>query len=162
MTLRERLFDDSSDRGVSPVIGVILMVAITVILATVIGAIVLDFGNNAGETAPSASLSVEADSPNEVTIEHTGGDSLSLDQTRIQLTKESDGSTREFSGGSANFGVGDIGTLETDGSAQSGDLSTLGSGSEDSFTIASGDQVTVTVIDTDSQRQIYKTTVSVQ
>jgi len=44
------LFDD--DRGVSPVIGVILMVAITVILAAVIAAFVLGLGYT-NESAPS-------------------------------------------------------------------------------------------------------------
>ncbi|WP_135821308.1 type IV pilin [Halostella litorea] len=38
------LFSTEDDRAVSPVIGVILMVAITVILAAVIGAFVLDLG----------------------------------------------------------------------------------------------------------------------
>ncbi|MCD2201610.1 type IV pilin N-terminal domain-containing protein [Halobacterium sp. KA-4] len=45
------LFDipDRDDRGVSPVIGVILMVAITVILAAVIASFVLGFGSNVSE-----------------------------------------------------------------------------------------------------------------
>jgi len=38
-----------ADRGVSPVIGVILMVAITVILAAVIGAFVMGMGQNVNE-----------------------------------------------------------------------------------------------------------------
>ncbi|WP_121822035.1 type IV pilin [Halostella salina] len=38
------LFNKDDERAVSPVIGVILMVAITVILAAVIGAFVLDLG----------------------------------------------------------------------------------------------------------------------
>jgi flagellin-like protein len=41
----EKLFT-RTDRGVSPVVGVILMVAITVILAAVIGTFVLDLGSN--------------------------------------------------------------------------------------------------------------------
>jgi flagellin-like protein len=48
----KNLFDD--DNAVSPVIGVILMVAITVILAAVIGAFVLNLGSSQ-DTAPSAS-----------------------------------------------------------------------------------------------------------
>jgi flagellin-like protein len=54
-------YDDDgigSDRAVSPVIGVILMVAITVILAAVIGAFVLDIGNQS-DTAPSSSFNAE-------------------------------------------------------------------------------------------------------
>ncbi|MCD2204897.1 type IV pilin N-terminal domain-containing protein [Halobacterium sp. KA-6] len=49
---------DPDDRGVSPVIGVILMVAITVILAAVIASFVLGFG---GQTTQSASAGVEVD-----------------------------------------------------------------------------------------------------
>ena len=66
------------ERAVSPVIGVILMVAITVILAAVIGAFVLglgdDLGNNAG---PQAQLSFDYDTEaDELTITHNGGDLL--------------------------------------------------------------------------------------
>ncbi len=39
------------DAGVSPVVGVILMVAVTVILAAVIGAFVLDLGGDVGQNA---------------------------------------------------------------------------------------------------------------
>ncbi len=53
------LFDD--DRGVSPVIGVILMVAITVILAAVIAAFVLGLGDTS-EPAPSASFDFDYNS----------------------------------------------------------------------------------------------------
>lgn len=48
----------SDDRAVSPVIGVILMVAITVILAAVIGSFVLGLGNSVQQTAPNAKLPV--------------------------------------------------------------------------------------------------------
>ena len=44
MNLVENLTNEN--RGVSPVVGVILMVAITVILAAVIGTFVLDLGSN--------------------------------------------------------------------------------------------------------------------
>jgi flagellin-like protein len=43
-------FDDI-DTGVSPVVGVILMVAVTVILAAVIGTFVLDLGGNVSQNA---------------------------------------------------------------------------------------------------------------
>ncbi|QLC33645.1 type IV pilin N-terminal domain-containing protein [Halarchaeum sp. CBA1220] len=47
---------NADDRGVSPVIGVILMVAITVILAAVIGTFVLGLGNQVGNNAPQATF----------------------------------------------------------------------------------------------------------
>ena len=46
-------FQDS-DRAVSPVIGVILMVAITVILAAVIGTFVLGLGDSLADSQPTA------------------------------------------------------------------------------------------------------------
>ena len=70
-TIRTKL----DDRGVSPVIGVILMVAITVILAAVIGSFVLGLGENVSEPT-QASLGFEAQSDTEVTVNHNGGDSF--------------------------------------------------------------------------------------
>ncbi len=56
----KQLFED--DDAVSPVIGVILMVAITVILAAVIGTFVLGLGDQVGDTAPQASFSFDYNS----------------------------------------------------------------------------------------------------
>ena len=72
MDLKE-LFTE--DRGVSPVIGVILMVAITVILAAVIGAFVLGLGDQASNTAPQASFNFDFNDT-DVTVTHTGGDNI--------------------------------------------------------------------------------------
>jgi flagellin-like protein len=70
------LFAD--DGAVSPVIGVILMVAITVILAAVIGTFVLGLGQSVQKTAPQASFSVDLnDTKQGATITHDGGDAVS-------------------------------------------------------------------------------------
>ncbi len=53
MNLRTLFADDVA---VSPVIGVTLMVAITVILAAVIGSFVLNLGQGIQQTAPQASF----------------------------------------------------------------------------------------------------------
>jgi flagellin-like protein len=76
----------TEDRAVSPVIGVILMVAITVILAAVIGTFVLGLGDQVSENAPQASFSFDfsatgsdgftGDDGDNVTITHEGGDTL--------------------------------------------------------------------------------------
>ena len=72
------LFTDED--AVSPVIGVILMVAITVILAAVIGAFVLGIGGSQ-EQAPQASVTFDYDSSGDLqAIEHGGGDTLQMDQ----------------------------------------------------------------------------------
>ena len=57
----------ADDRGVSPVIGVILMVAITVILAAVIGTFVLGLGDQIGGSA-TAGVTVEGDNTSNVTV----------------------------------------------------------------------------------------------
>jgi flagellin-like protein len=75
---------NSDDRAVSPVIGVILMVAITVILAAVIGTFVLGLGDSLGDNQPTAQLDVDLDEvDNNITIEHDGGDSIEADSLRV-------------------------------------------------------------------------------
>ena len=54
---------ENDDRAVSPVIGVILMVAITVILAAVIGTFVLGLGGQVNQNA-NAAVSVETTTDN--------------------------------------------------------------------------------------------------
>jgi len=67
----------TEDRAVSPVIGVILMVAITVILAAVIGTFVIGLGDDLGGTAPSASFDNNYDdTENTVEFTHRGGDRI--------------------------------------------------------------------------------------
>jgi len=59
----QALFND--DDAVSPVIGVILMVAITVILAAVIASFVLGLGDSADEVQPNTSFTFDYDSYND-------------------------------------------------------------------------------------------------
>src|SRR5660397_289939 len=73
----------NNEEAVSPVIGVILMVAITVILAAVIAAFV--FGMSPPPKAPSVQLRISADTGN-LTLTHNGGDSLILKDKRITIT----------------------------------------------------------------------------
>ncbi|EMA63744.1 hypothetical protein C469_02776 [Halorubrum lipolyticum DSM 21995] len=67
---------NSEDRAVSPVIGVILMVAITVILAAVIGTFVLGLGDQLGDTAPQATFTIDGNDTSSIDISKTGGQSL--------------------------------------------------------------------------------------
>lgn len=59
-----KLAGPENERAVSPVIGVILMVAITVILAAVIAAFVLDLGGSVGQEA-QAGVSMDFDEDDE-------------------------------------------------------------------------------------------------
>lgn len=81
----------TDDRAVSPVIGVILMVAITVILAAVIGTFVLGLGDSVS-SAPQVSLDASTSQTGDgntdndiVTIEHRGGDALDASNLKITI-----------------------------------------------------------------------------
>jgi flagellin-like protein len=75
----------TDERAVSPVIGVILMVAITVILAAVIGSFVLGIGGDI-EAAPQASLQFDAQNDD---IIHNGGDSLGVGEVKAVAGSDS-------------------------------------------------------------------------
>ncbi|QLG29855.1 type IV pilin N-terminal domain-containing protein (plasmid) [Halorarum halophilum] len=97
MNLKELYHDE---QAVSPVIGVILMVAITVILAAVIGTFVLGLGNNLQETSPNANFQFdfeESDVPAgyNVTATHQGGATINSDNadTLTLNASEMDGGT---------------------------------------------------------------------
>ncbi|WP_435076697.1 type IV pilin [Halococcus sp. AFM35] len=90
--MKEQLKQFVADkRGVSPVIGVVLMVAVVVILAAVIGAFVLGLGGNQ-QTTPQASFSYDADSG---TLTMEAGDAINTSQ----VTVYADGSEVTPSGG---------------------------------------------------------------
>ena len=91
--------DRADDRAVSPVIGVILMVAITVILAAVIGTFVLDLGQELwdDETAPNFALDVEVpdgfeyEDPDDevfIIITHANGDPVETDEIEVVIRDE--------------------------------------------------------------------------
>ena len=92
-----KLLKHDDERAVSPVIGVILMVAITVILAAVIGTFVLGLGDQVQTTAPNAQLAFDADSDN-VTVSHDGGDTLDANQTFLNADEIRDESGDELDG----------------------------------------------------------------
>ncbi|KAB1198465.1 MULTISPECIES: type IV pilin [Haloferax] len=99
----------TEDRAVSPVIGVILMVAITVILAAVIGTFVLGLGDQVSETAPQASFSFDYNSTSDnLVITHESGESI----------ENSSVSVINPAGASNNW-------VEADGKISAGDSTTL-------------------------------------
>ena len=113
---------NTDERAVSPVIGVILMVAITVILAAVIGTFVLGLGDSLGDSQPTAQLSISGEeSDNDVagtiTIEHTGGDTINAENIDIAVRNGSETIDRDrlsdvFDDDDARISVGDSVTVE--------------------------------------------------
>lgn len=109
---RLRVKTERTDRAVSPVIGVILMVAITVILAAVIGVFVLGLGDQLGDAGPSNTMSAddwvnssENGEDEEVSfyLSVDSGDSVDLEDTTLILggnsSIETDGLDTELSAG---------------------------------------------------------------
>ncbi len=103
----------TNQRAVSPVIGVILMVAITVILAAVIGAFVLGLGDQVSSSAPQASFEFSYNSDGNVTITHAGGTTLSGDQLSISGLNSS--VDAELAGETFRSGDVLVSNAETDG-----------------------------------------------
>ncbi|ADB63898.1 hypothetical protein Htur_5010 (plasmid) [Haloterrigena turkmenica DSM 5511] len=151
---RSKLVGSKEERAVSPVIGVILMVAITVILAAVIAAFVMDLGNDMGGEAQagvdtssqddrvSVTWQAEGNADNvEVSYEIVGGDNststyvLNDEATGTSTTETlesvSDRSSvqvlindTETGGNNAQY-EGDEVTVEIVATANSGDTSTV-------------------------------------
>ncbi|MGM0606443.1 MAG: type IV pilin [Halobacteriota archaeon] len=115
MRLQRLLHDDSA---VSPVIGTILMVAITVILAAVIGTFVLGFGDDIDST-PNSKLDVSNDSASTVTLTHNGGDQLDLSEVTVLV----DGTVANDSVETARqtLGAGEDVTVDLDGNTLQSD-----------------------------------------
>jgi flagellin-like protein len=90
----KQLFHDED--AVSPVIGVILMVAITVILAAVIGTFVLGLGDQVQSSAPNANFQFEYDESSYssgtvdevISVVHNGGQDISRDNVAISVGGE--------------------------------------------------------------------------
>jgi len=94
MDLKQLIHDDDA---VSPVIGVILMVAITVILAAVIATFVLGLGDSLRNTAPQASFSFDFTST-DVTVTHDGGDTIDASTDTLEVVDSSGSGSTAFSG----------------------------------------------------------------
>ena len=73
----------AGDDAVSPVIGVILMVAITVILAAVIGTFVLSLGSDLQNNAPNAQFTFSEEDNGGLTITHDGGQNVDVDKINV-------------------------------------------------------------------------------
>ena len=156
-----------SERAVSPVIGVILMVAITVILAAVIASFVFGLGAKAPKSAPSAQLalsdaggSYDDNSTNTpvFTISHQGGDAISCADMKILVYNQTNTLVDTLTYDGTKFdGTKLWSTNNTidDGRFDPGDVETIyGDGTAIGTDISSGMTVKVKIIDTISNQPI--------
>ncbi|KAB1193539.1 type IV pilin [Haloferax sp. MBLA0076] len=102
MNFKQLLADDDA---VSPVIGVILMVAITVILAAVIGTFVLGLGDQVNQTSPQASFGFDYNGT-ALTVTHESGTSIDANLVNVSSTVAlNDSSGSPLVGASAKTGT---------------------------------------------------------
>jgi len=156
----KQLFKD--DDAVSPVIGVILMVAITVILAAVIASFVLGLGNQAQQGAPTATIGFDYEQIDEnpttnwgvLAVSHDGGDSVSDQELYIRGSGFNSSGSNYNSGQPFTFDVGPSGSTSmedwviSEGGPQIDHTSTglwNGTKSGDDSAIVSGDRANVYV-----------------
>lgn len=83
------------------------MVALTVVLAAVVGAYVMGFQDQLTEPAPSNTIesdTTEMDGENELLISHEGGDAVHWDDVRVAIDGETSDAAVDATG---EFAVGD-------------------------------------------------------
>jgi len=122
------MFDREWDgRGVTPVIGIILMVAITVLLASTVAAFAFELGDQGKRSpVPTAALEFQyeavAGGDDTLTIVHKGGDSLDVSALEVVVEEaactagDPDGryDAASFSGPTGSLSAGE--TITVDGS----------------------------------------------
>ena len=130
-----------SDEAVSPVIAVILMVAITVVLAATVFVLVQDIGGGQS-VPPTANLAVEVDhAADTVQLKHVSGDRFFTGDWRVSLIDTATGSNT-FVTCTTDFEVGDTLTFSTESDAPA---TCTGAGLAGGTALAAGDYKLVVI-----------------
>mgnify|MGYP006284982963 FL=1 len=129
MQIKQTLKDfvSGNDRAVSPVIGVILMVAITVILAAVIGTFVLGLGDSVQQNVQAgATVNGDADA-NTISVTYNSAQDSATELSATYYSGGSAQSTLGMStiGESVTFSPGSGGDYRVVVTATNGDTSTV-------------------------------------
>jgi FlaG/FlaF family flagellin (archaellin) len=82
--MKNMLFSRNNETGVSPVIGVMLMLVVTIIIAAVVSGFAGGMMQTK-EVAPQASLSASYSQYNGLTMTHTAGDSIETRDVRLYI-----------------------------------------------------------------------------
>jgi len=142
-----------NNKAVSPVIGVILMVAITVILAAAIGSSV--FGQGTAQSAPQANLDISAvsvydDSPATaaiVKLEHLGGDPINFGDSAVTKVSVSLNDTSSVEVVATGLGVLNVGDVKN--------LNLVKTGATGNVPVVSGSKVNIKVVDVQTNQLIF-------
>jgi flagellin-like protein len=108
MQLNELLTDGEA---VSPVIGVILMVSITVVLAATVGTMAMSFGEEIEQTPPSANLeydyTTEAADKVFLNVTHVGGEALANDTIDLRASDSGGFGATAYQNPGGTYAAGD-------------------------------------------------------
>ena len=122
MNLKSAIQD--SERAVSPVIGVILMVAITVILAAVIGTFVLGLGDSLQNTSPTANINADTTGTDTIEFTHSGGDTIDEGNLRFVSSNSEVTLAADTLNEETDFATGNVVTIAIDDNDTSDDQTT--------------------------------------
>lgn len=105
-----------SDRGVSPVVGVVLMIVLAVSLTVVVGGFTSDLVDQATvQSPPQASINVhDAESSGSLVVTHDGGESLDADTYEV-VVRELNGERIDTSSTATALTPGDTLVVSEDG-----------------------------------------------
>ncbi|WP_396266425.1 type IV pilin [Halanaeroarchaeum sp. HSR-CO] len=139
------------------------MVAITVILAAVIGTFVLGLGENVSTSTPQAQLTLSADAGGNISVEHQGGDAVPSSAIKVSVTNESNDDTwtyTPYSNQTEELTVGDTGVIDTTDDNLEWANSVNGTQSGDTpINLSAGNSYTVQIVHTESDQLIVDRTV---
>lgn len=162
-----------ANRGITPVIGAVLMITITVLLAAVVGTLTLGYGPELLSDPPQASFSVSFDTEaDQILIEHLSGDQIDSQSTRLVV--EVDGTEAIFDPTSSStlLTVSGTAVIDTDDASDpDDDVDWDGDGTDETYEpraggdvlppLAEGDTVTVQLVDVDEDLVFFETTLTV-
>ena len=95
----------NKDDAVSPVIGVMLMLVVTIVIAAVVAAFASGLGGDV-ESAPAAVFDVDIGSDKVVKIQHLSGENLLINKMSVKVQYGSNSATPSLTGGSGYFTPG--------------------------------------------------------
>ena len=153
-----------NEEAVSPVIGVILMVAITVILAAVIAAFVFGLGGTQ-EAAPTASITVQNNPDTtayDLKIQHKGGDTLKGGDWKVSVVPVGTAPRFNTSESGSDFSVGDQINISTTTLSASDPLTINNTEVSGSGSLSSGQKYDVKLVHIPTNAMLVDTVVEVR
>ncbi len=85
----------NSDRAVSPVIGVVLMIALTVAISAIVGTLIFGITPEIGQTKPTVDVTFQETTSGAISVTHAGGDTLDRGTVEVVYTNKTGSTVRD-------------------------------------------------------------------